>query len=95
MAIATNSFDVDAADATKIATGRRDNVGNVKTVVVKNAGAALVLLGDESVDAATGFPLAADETLTLEDLNDDEELHAIADTGVVGTVAVKVLECGA
>jgi hypothetical protein len=57
------------------------------TVIIKNAGAEDLVLGASNVTAATGFRLAAGQTLTVE-LFDPESIYGVSASGSNLTVDV-------
>lgn len=59
-----------------------------QALCVKNIGTTTVYLGGSTVTSATGYPLAAGETLGIDVANNRELGYVRCATGVAGTVAV-------
>jgi hypothetical protein len=83
MAVRTQIVTV-ATSATKLNFPDDTNIGYA--IAIYNSGAATVYIGSSSVTTATGFPVAASGTLSI-DLGPSEELYGIVASST-NTVAV-------
>lgn len=79
-----------ATTATRLDTSSETDLARGSSVAVYNNGSATIYVGDSDVTTATGFPLAAGASLSL-DLDPAESLYGVVASG---TVEARVLEAG-
>lgn len=86
MATSSKALVLPADGSKVVLTGQASGaVGS--SIAVINAGAGLVEIGGDNLDATNGFPLTAGSSLAV-DLSENEKLFARSASGAAGSVHV-------